>query len=341
LRYLSRTILLTVLAAGIFLLAACKGKENENKVIEDVSSVDTTYKVYYVEKDNWRLAGETWEYQSVTTKALVGECLDLLAAEPDEKKYRPAIEAPLAVEKYEFDEKAKQVNVFFNDAYKQLGREQELFCRAAIVKTLTQFDSVIDYVQFFADGQPLRETDGRFMVMMQSDFVDSTSADLKNLNEGTLKLYFASTDGLQLAREDVYVHYYNTSPVERVVMESLRSGPLSESLLRTFPEDTKIYKTTVSEGTCYVDVNQRFLEETDSQNFKVKVYSIVNSLCELDNVERVQILIDGQVCEYEENGVSISGPLSADTEIVVKPSDTPPALENAESESADTEGSEN
>lgn len=331
-RYLKKIMLGAVFVLALLSVASCRDKENGQKVIEDVSTVDTRYKVYYIEKDSYTITGESWNFQSKTAEELVGECLEVLSGRPEEKKYRQPIEAPLQVLDYDFDEETKQVNVFFNDAYKEMDREQELLCRAAVVKTLTQFDSVIDYVQFFVNNQALRESDGKYMVMMQSDFVDSTSADLKNLNESTLKLYFASTDGQQLAQEDIYVHYYNTSPVERVVMESLRSGPLSDNLNRTFAESTKIHKTTVSEGVCYVDLNQRFLEKIEGQNFRVKVYSIVNSLCALENIEMVQILIDGQVRDYTEDGVDIGGPLTADSEIVVKPVDTPPALETVETE---------
>ena len=331
-RRLKKTAVFTAMLTLLIVITACRAGKDGQKVIEDASTVDTTYKVYYINKDAFTIDGVKWEFQSKTNDELVGECLEVLSAVPEEKKYSQPIEAPVEVLKYDYDENRKQVNVFFNTAYNDMDRDQELLCRAAVVKTLTQFDSIIDYVQFFVNNQALREADGKYMVMMRSDFVDSTSADLKDLNESTLKLYFASTDGQQLAQEDIYVHYYNTSPVERVVMESLLSGPLSDNLNRTFPEDTKINKTNVSGDTCYVDLNQRFLEQMEGQNFKVKIYSVVNSLCELESVDKVQILIDGQISDYSEEDISLGRPLTPNMDIVVKSADTPPALEHAETE---------
>lgn len=331
-KYFNRVFYLLILSVCMILLCSCRGSGDGQNVIEDVSAVDTTYKVYYVLDGKYAIEGVTWKYQSATATELVGECLDVLMQEPDDKDYLSPIAEPVSVIKYEYNENARQADVYFNKAYKTLNKEQELLRRAAIVRTLTQFDSVIDYVQFFIGDEPLGESDGRIMLMMQSDFVDSTSADLKNLTEGTLTLYFASTDGLQLAQEDVYVHYYNTSPVERVIMESLRSGPLSMNLNRTFPEDTKIYKITVTDGVCYVDLNQRFLGRIEGQNFRVKVYSIVNSLCTLETIDQVQILIDGLTSDYEEDGISLSAPLAADDTLVVRSNDAPPAVDASESE---------
>ncbi len=331
---MKRMFCAVILCAAVLILPACQRSGSGQQVIEDATPVDTTYKVYYRVRDQYAIEGVTWTYQSATAQELVGECLDVLAMVPEDKDYVQPIAAPVTVTRYQYDENAKQADIFFSDDYRTMGREEELLSRAAVVRTLTQFDSVIDYVQFFVGDEPLRNRDGQAMLMMQSDFVDSTSADLKNLKEETLTLYFASTDGNQLAKEDVYVHYYNTSPVERVVMESLRSGPLSVNLNRTFAQDTKIIQTSVANGICYVDLNQRFLQKIEGQNFKIKVYSIVNSLCLLDGIDQVQILIDGAAMDYEEDGLNIGAPLSADETLVVKSTDTPPALEGAEEESS-------
>lgn len=321
---------------AVFMLSACGG-DSEQRVIEDASTVDTTCKVYTISEDLVALEGVAWSYDSTTVDELVGECLEVLAQKPEEKRQQAAIQSPVAVEKYEYQENHKQVNVYFNSAYNEMPKEQELLCRAAVVKTLTQFDSLIDYVQFYIDGQVLKDNRGRAKRMMQSDFVDSTSADIKNLTESTLKLYFASTDGLLLASEDVYVHYLNTASVQQVIMESMKAGPLSVNLNRTFPVDTKLNEVTVSDSICYVDMNQRFLEAVDEQSFQIKVYSVVNSLCEMQSVSQVQILIDGSVLDYEEDGVNIGVPLSANMDIVAKQVDLPPAV-GAASEPAESAG---
>lgn len=320
--------ILAVLVLSV--LFGCKKKED--KVIEDASAVDTTYKVYYVKADGSGIEGVSFSYSSVTTQGLVEECLKGLAQTPDEEVYTAPISGDCSLQDYEFLEERRQVNLYFDASYENLEKAREVLVRAAIVKTLTQFDSLIDYVEFYVGGELLKDSDGYILRMMQSDFVESTSADLKNLRADTLKLYFASSDGYQLVEEDVYVHYQNTASVATVVMESLISGPLSASLNRTFPEDTKLNSVKIEDQICYVDMNQRFLDAIDGIGFDIKIYSVVNSLCALEDIDGVQILIDGQKVSTEEEGVGISDVLTRNDDIVMKTSDTPPAVENGSQE---------
>ena len=84
-------------------------------------------------------------------------------------------------------------------------------------------------------------------------------------------------------------------------------------------------------GLCTVDMNSRFLEIVENQAFAVKIYSVVNSLCELPDVDSVQILIDGKTVTSTE-GLDISVPLTANEEMIAKPV-VPPAVSGTETES--------
>lgn len=328
---IKRWLCLLILICAAALSAACSGGSG---IVQDAATVDTDYKVYCIDMTAPALRSISKNYDSQTAYELVGECLDALAQDPERRNYEPAIAAPLTVERYEFDESSRQANIYFNSAYYEMSREKEVLVRAAVVMTLTQFNTLIDYVEFFVDNTPLTDADGKAMVMMYSDFVDSTSADIKDLNEETLTIYFASTDGTQLASEDVQVHYKKTATIESVVMERLISGPLSDTLNRTCSADTKLNSISVSGGLCTVDMNGKFLEAVDNQKFDVRVYSVVDSLCALPEIDRVQILINGAVYDEPVDGISISGPLTMNEEIIAKPVDAPPAVQTETSQTS-------
>ncbi len=321
---IKRWICLLILICAAVLSAACSGSSG---IVQDASTVDTDYKVYCIDMAAPALRSVSENYDSQTAYELVGECLEALGRDPERRNYDPAIAEPLMVEQYEFDENARQANIYFNSAYYEMSKEKEVLVRAAVVMTLTQFNSLIDYVEFYVNNTPLTDSEGKAMIMMYSDFVDSTSADIKDLNEETLTIYFASTDGTQLASEDVQVHYRKSATIESVVMERLISGPLSDTLNRTCSADTKLNSISVSDGLCTVDLNGRFLEAVDNQRFDVRVYSVVDSLCALPGIERVQILINGAVYEETVDGISISEPLTMNEEIIAKPVDAPPAVQ--------------
>jgi len=326
LRHRSLGLLLGLIILLMLLSSGCQfipkaDDDNQSTVIEEMSTVDNAYKVYYLKEDKYSIEGLEHKFVSETPSALVNECLTLLGGPPGSSGYIQTIPSNVKVVDYEYDENIKQVNIYFSGEYSQIEKSEEILVRAAIVKTLTQFDVNIDYVQFFVDDQALLEQNGSVMIMMKSDFVENTRADIKNLKERELTLYFASSDGTALVKEMVNVHYLNTAAAEQVIAESLLAGPLSTTLNPTISSDTKLNFVNISSGVCYIDFNQKFLDKINQQSFKINVYSVVNSLCQLSSVEKVMITVDGSAVTEVYDGVDIASPLTANEEIILQQSD--------------------
>lgn len=317
-------ILLLLGAAGCHLVTKSEIDTNST-VIEGITTVDTSYKVYYLRENRYSISGIENKFVSEEPLALIDESLTLLGEQPDSSDYVQTIPDEVEVVDYQYDENTKQANIYFSSEYAQIEESWEILVRAAVVKTLTQFDGMIDYVQFFVDGQALPEKNGSPMIMMNSDFVENTWADIKNLKERELTLYFASSDGTALVTEKVNVRYLNTASVEQVVVEGLIAGPLTKTLNQTISSDTKLNSISVSNGVCYVDFNQKFLEKINEQSFKINVYSVVNSLARLSSIEKVMITVNGSAVTAVYDDMDIQSPLSANGDIVLQQSDTPPA----------------
>jgi len=322
-------IVLMITSSGCHLVTK-SDSDNNTTVIEEIATVDTGYKVYYLSENKFSINGIEHKFVSETPSGLIAECLNLLDTQPDSSDYLQTIPAGVEVADYEYDENMKQANIYFSSEYTQIEKSEEILVRAAIVKTLTQFDGEIDYVQFFVDNQALLEKNGSVMMMKKSDFVESTRADLKNLKERKLTLYFAGSDGTALVKEVVCVHYLNTATAEQVIAESLIAGPLTKTLNQTISSDTKLNSVSISEGTCYIDFNQKFLEKINKQSFEINVYSVVNSLCQLSGVEKVMITIDGSAVTKIYDGVDIQSPLNANEDMVLQQGESPLADNESE-----------
>ena len=322
-------ILLIMLSTGCQLISKTDS-DNNSKVIEEIATVDTSYKVYYLNENKYSIDGIEHKFVSGTPNALINECLTLLGGQPDSPAYIKTIPDGVEIVDYKYDENIKQANIYFNSEYSRIKKSEEILIRAAIVKTLTQFDGEIDYVQFFVDNEALLERNGSVMIMMKSDFVDSTRADIKNLKERELTLYFASSDGTALVKEVVSVHYLNTAAAEQVIAESLIAGPLTKTLNQTISSDTKLNTVSISDGICYIDFNHIFLEKINKQSFEMNVYSVVNSLCQLSSVEKVMITVNGSAVTQVYDGVDIQMPLSANEDIVLQQSESPLAVNESE-----------
>ena len=77
-------------------------------------------------------------------------------------------------------------------------------------------------------------------------------------------------------------------------MDELIKGPFTTSLKATIPSDTKVISVTMNEGICYVNFDEGFLNSLSDVLDSITIYSIVDSLSEMPNVSRVQILVNGK-----------------------------------------------
>ena len=124
---------------------------------------------------------------------------------------------------------------------------QEILCRAALARTLTQVPG-IEYISIYSGDQPLLDKSGMPAgPISAADFVDSIT-DVNAYERTELTLYFTDANGTLLYPEKRSVmHNVNTS-VERVIIEELISGPEQPGLMPTLNSDIKILNVSVNEN---------------------------------------------------------------------------------------------
>ena len=117
--------------------------------------------------------------------------------------------------------------------------------------------------------------------------------DVNAYERTELTLYFTDANGTLLYPEKRSVmHNVNTS-VERVIIEELISGPEQPGLMPTLNSDIKILNVSVNENVCYVNFDAAFLNNSLEVKELIPIYSIVNSLCAISNVNKVQLTVNG------------------------------------------------
>ena len=94
-------------------------------------------------------------------------------------------------------------------------------------------------------------------------------------------------------KQQVSRHYSSNVPLEKAIVEWLIKGPTNSDAQATISPSTKILGVSIVEGVCYVNLDSAFLKTPTGINSNVVLYAIVNSLTELDNINKVQILVDG------------------------------------------------
>lgn len=89
----------------------------------------------------------------------------------------------------------------------------------------------------------------------------------------------------------------------KALMEYIIGSPKNEKLKSAMPEGTKVNNANFNGGIVTVDLSKEFIEKQNEETLKFAVYAIVNTLTELNEVNSVKILIEGeeQDKEIEEN----------------------------------------
>ena len=84
-------------------------------------------------------------------------------------------------------------------------------------------------------------------------------------------------------------------------------GPESEKLESAIPEGTKVNSCTLKGNTLYVDLSKEFIDNAPSgiEEESIIVYSIVNTLTELNEVCGIKFLINGEEnLQFKDNKIN-------------------------------------
>ncbi len=187
------------------------------------------------------------------------------------------------------------VEVNFSKEYNEISESQELSCRGALVKTFSEI-SFVESVNIIADGKNISRDNGQIISDMNETNVEvNPSIEPYKTDNLTVKLYFSDDNAMGLCAEERDIKITEKQSIETKIVEELIEGPQSENLVAVIPAETKVNNINTESGICYVDLSKEFVLQHNggSTGELLTIYSIVNSLTELDYVKQVQFLIDG------------------------------------------------
>ena len=201
-----------------------------------------------------------------------------------------------------------------SSGFHRLKNTEKVICRAAIVWTLTSLDFV-DGVVITVDGQPLRDNNGReFGPMNRGNVIIEPAISAETTEYAILTLYFSNYNGTDLITEERVIEVNANQTNEKTILEQLIAGPEKSDARRTIPAETKLRDvTTTKDGICYVNLSQDFVSKHSGGEMeeKLTIYSIVNSLCEVDYIDKVQFLIEGKKVDQFKGELELKTPFAA------------------------------
>lgn len=301
----------------IFIILPCSGCSF------DKQEEYTGYYIFFPDANETRVGYEEYTPQSKRRNDLIKEFLKRLQMEPEDISLRKALPDDVVVDEYMFDE-AGQLTLYLSSGYGKLKGISEILHRAAIVKTLCQIEGVAG-VQFYVAGQPLTDSNlNAFGYMTEESFIDNTGGETTYKQNATLNMYFSDNTGNNLVKVPVDITYDATIPLEQLAVEQLIRGPYSidgvdsGKVKATVPSKTELNKISVKENTCYIDFSQNFLKKRTDISAEATIYSVVNTLVELSNINKVQFSINGEQVLLYNDTIDFGATFERNLDIVIQ-----------------------
>lgn len=130
----------------------------------------------------------------------------------------------------------------------------------------------------------------------QQEYTPQEEISEEQSKQTIVSLYFLNKETKELVPEARLVNIKEivNAPYDTLI-NLLIAGPKSEKQEKLIPNDTKLLKTFMEADTITLDFSAEFLnyDKTDEKGKENLINSIVNTLTQLTEVNKVKILIDG------------------------------------------------
>ncbi len=305
-----RRIFLSLIMLLIVSLAA-SGCNNKQKTGKKEAG---EYYLYYANDKSTGLQKTIFTPKSQETLAIVEEMLKKLATNTTENDITRTIPEDVKVQVKQFEN--GEIILDFNENYKELNAVDEIILRSSVVLTLCQIKEV-EKVRFLIGDTELKDNRGNQLGDMKaSDFVDNSDDLITAFQHRTLTLYYADQTGEKLKAYTCESVLSNNVSLEQYVVDQIINGPPTSEYKETISKNVKVSSVYTEDGICYVDFTDSFLKESLAIKDYITIYSIVNSLSEISNVSKVQILVDGKSDVVYHNSLSLAKPFRRDLDYV-------------------------
>ena len=198
-------------------------------------------------------------------------------------------------------------SVDFSAPYGELSGMALTIADYCVTLSLTQIPGIYA-VRITVDGEELPHRDTQ--IFRPSDVLLSSEEDV--VRSLDVVLYFPEASSQQLLARQKTLTLSEGESAMGVLMEALQAGPEEDGLLPLLPDGFHVLTVRLAEdGVCHLNLPAADLELLpEGESAQLRMFrGIVRSLCSLDEVTSVQVLVDGEM-RTSFGAVDISQPLS-------------------------------
>lgn len=195
------------------------------------------------------------------------------------------------------------------------GAQNEVFPIYAVVKSLSSLDGV-NSVKVTVGGREFVTRDGIVIGALRAEDIN-LSTDTDTSETISVRLYFTDIATKKLSVEERRVKVTDQQPIVQYIINELIKGPISENHAPVLDKGTNLISVTIADNIGFVNFGKNFIEKNSAspQKTEYAIFSIVNSMTELETVNRVQFLVEGKKTE-KIGDIDISHPIGRNNNII-------------------------
>lgn len=256
--------------------------------VQNDPNTQSVYYLYDISADETQLEKVDYNPEETTAEYMLKDMMQQMNQKEDDVERISLLPDDVQMN-YSVEGEVLVVN--FNSQYTQMSKAREILVRAGVVKTFLQVPG-ISAVRFTVENQDLTDSKGESVGEMTADtFAEFSGNEPDAYCSTTFTLYFTDKDGQNLVKEQRTVRYRRSIPKERIVLEQLMKGPMEKGHYPTIPENTEVLDMTIADRICYVAFDRVFSSYALDVSEKIPVYSVVNTLLDALEADKVQITV--------------------------------------------------
>ncbi len=252
--------------------------------------------LYFLNSEQTTLQSELREVRYKDSADLCIKVIDELIKGPKAVGIKPILNSNVKFLSVDMNDNANIITNFSQE-FLTGDSSKDILRVYAVVKTLCSI-SGIESVKVNVDGNDIVAPDGEIIGALKANDIKLMS----DVNEGELHevtLYFTKQNTGKLYSEKRSIKITDQRPLAQHVVQELINGPKTQELVACLSDSSTLIGVTILDNKCYVDFKNGFISKNSGsdEHKLLAIYSIVNSLTELDSVGRVQFLVDGKRIE--------------------------------------------
>ena len=279
-----RIVMAMVIISLLALVWGCRSDGASKKKVKENDTAGDFY-IYYI-NDGWKdISRKKIDIdQMASDENKVDLAMNALLEGSDTADLSAPVPNGMVYQRYIYDGFGT-VNLIFNADMENVDTYSVVLSKMAFVKTLSQIDSVQKIVYEVVDSANEKN-------IITEELTTDSFADMDNImdSEKEIRIYMPDTSGESLIEKSLILDYSAKESLPEQVMQGL--GNAYDGTTTPFNERTVVKSINLDNGLCTVTFNDEFVKGKDGIDDNVIVYSIVDSLLELNDIHKVQLISD-------------------------------------------------